>query len=205
MMKRIFLENKNEDEKLIQISFAFALAKEILIEDDTKIILYSNSKENLKSFKNKELEFFSRNDIQSCQYKEPIIIAIDVNFKSIEKIEEMKPDYKSLIVIPYYSQIEEFKTNWIDVWETIVIDSEGNYNNSSQITISDEIVKNVVEQLSEVNIYHNNDIGRVKSLFKRLKDESRIVNSHEIFCYLIREKGWTYKNANEFKNLIKKI
>lgn len=205
MMKRIFLENKNEDEKLIQISFAFELAKEILMEDDTKIILYSNSKENLKSFKNKELEFFSRNDIQSCQYKEPIIIAIDVNFKSIEKIEEMKPDYKSLIVIPYYSQIEEFKTNWIDVWGTFTIDFEGNLKSISQVSISDEIVRQEVDNLSNINITHNNDISTVKAKFRKLKAEGRIINSHEIYCYLIREKKWTYDHANILDKLIKKI
>jgi hypothetical protein len=31
-MKRIFLENKNEDEKLIQISFAFEIAKKLLLK-----------------------------------------------------------------------------------------------------------------------------------------------------------------------------
>lgn len=204
-MKRIFLENKNEDEKNLQISIAFEIAKELINESDTKIILYSKSLKNLKSFKNKELEFFTSNNIQSCKYKEPVIIAIDVDFKSIEVLEDTKKPYMSLIVITYYSQIDEFKSNWIDVWNTTVIDIEQNTKSNSQITISDEVVRQVVDNLSEVNITHNNDIKRVKAMFKKLKAEGRVFNSHEIYCYLIREKKWTYDRANEFEKRIKKI
>jgi hypothetical protein len=107
------------------------------------MILYSNNLLNLKPFKNKGLKLYTTGSIEDCKYESPLIIAINVNFESIQILEEKLP-YKSLFVDNKSALIDEFKSNWIDVWETIVIDSEGNYNNSSQITISDEIVKNVV-------------------------------------------------------------